>query len=293
VTDTADSLRTAALAAAARGWHVFPLHPDAKAPAIRSWESRATTDPARIERCWTAGPYNIGIATGPSRLVVIDLDVPKPGQTPAPGCTESCGADVLASVASQAGQPVPPTFTVRTGRGGRHLYYAAPAGAPLRNTAGRLGPLIDTRAHGGYVVAPGSTVDGRPYAVVDDRPPAPLPAWLAALLTTAATATGTAPRPALAAVLTEAARRTGYLGAALRGEIHRVAAARPGTRNHTLNAAAYNLGQLIATDLLPRHTAEEALTAAALAAGLDATEAALTICSGLTAGARNPRKVPA
>ncbi|WP_255347783.1 bifunctional DNA primase/polymerase [Actinoplanes sp. N902-109] len=72
---------TAALSAADRGWHVFPLRPDDKRPAIGKWEQRATIDPDRIRRCWTAGPYNVGIACGPSGLVVLDFDARKTGQT--------------------------------------------------------------------------------------------------------------------------------------------------------------------------------------------------------------------
>ena len=54
-------------------------------------------------------PYNIGIATGASRLVVIiDLDKPKPGQVPPPewalpGITD--GADVLAALCERQGWP--------------------------------------------------------------------------------------------------------------------------------------------------------------------------------------------
>jgi hypothetical protein len=291
--------RRAAVAAAARGWRVFPLRPNDKRPAVRDWETRATTDLDRIHHCWAAGPWNIGIACGPSGLVVIDLDTPKPGDTapPAwqlPGVT--CGEDVLAVLADRAGAPMPyDTHTVRTGRGGRHLYFAPPADARLRNTAGRLGWLIDTRAHGGYVVAAGSAVHTRPYVTEDDRPPAPLPDWLAAPLTDppGGGTTGTAPRPTLGAVLDDADRRSGYLGAALRGEIDRVTHAGPGSRNQTLNTAAYNLGQLIATDLLPRQVVVDALTAAALSTGLGPAETATTIRSGLHAGAANPRKVPA
>src|SRR5689334_691783 len=78
----------AALNAAGRGWHVFPLRPYSKRPAFpdhderhctrrdprcrnghTGWEPRATTDPARIGSGWAIMPYNIGIACGPSRLV--------------------------------------------------------------------------------------------------------------------------------------------------------------------------------------------------------------------------------
>src|SRR2546421_220671 len=78
------SLRTAALRYAARGWHVFPLWPETKTPAVPdAWQTRATTDPDLIGRWWSGRPFNIGIAVGPSGLIVIDLDPPKPGR-PAP-----------------------------------------------------------------------------------------------------------------------------------------------------------------------------------------------------------------
>ena len=51
------------------------------------------------------------------------------------------------------------------------------SGAWSKNGRG-LGWLIDTRGHGGYVVAAGSTVAGRPYTVTRERPVAPLPPWL-------------------------------------------------------------------------------------------------------------------
>ena len=211
----AGTLLDTALACAARGWHVFPVRPRAKKPPAfpghkaedctgtdprcrgghTGWEPRATTDPGRIGRAWAVAPYNIGVACGPSGLIVVDLDTPKPGEVPPPEWAEpgiTDGADVLAALCERHGQPFPwETFMVRTGRGGLHLYFTAPPGVRLGNTAGEsgrgLGWLIDTRGHGGYVVAPGSVVDlpdgtGR-YEVVYDRPPAPLPDWLAALLT--------------------------------------------------------------------------------------------------------------
>jgi hypothetical protein len=75
---TSTELMRAALSHATRGWRVFPLRPDDQRPAIRDWESRATTDPLRIRRAWQRGPFGIGIACGPSGLVVLDLDRPKP-----------------------------------------------------------------------------------------------------------------------------------------------------------------------------------------------------------------------
>ena len=63
-----------------------------------------------------------------------------------------------------------------------------------------------------------------------------------------------------------------------------------GGRNHALNAAAFALGQLTATGLLPADLASDALAQAAQAICLPTREAAATIRSGLTAGARSPRR---
>ncbi|MGP3935993.1 bifunctional DNA primase/polymerase [Nonomuraea sp. KM88] len=288
-----------ALAAAARGWHVFPLAPHDKRPlpGFTAWETHATTDTALIRHMWARGPFNIGIACGPSSLVVLDLDVPKPGEHPPaawarPGVND--GSDVLAALCEQAGQPLPlETFMVRTRRGGTHLYFTAPAGLDLRNTAGKLGWKIDTRARGGYVVAPGSTVtlpDGTgTYDVLYEPPPAPLPPWLADHLTTQPSVSSAG------AVLNACGgdRAAGYALAALRGEIQRVLDAVPGTRNDTLNLAAFALGQLIAPGLLPRALAEACLLNAAEATGLDFREAFTTIRSGLDSGLRRPRRTAA
>lgn len=178
------ALLSAALVIAARGWPVFPLKPGGKRPAITAWEQRATTDPARIQRCWTHAPYSIGVATGPARLLVIDLDTPKDaGDKPTLPWSERAvrdGADVLAWLAGAHGQPYPAdTFTVRTGRGGAHLYFSPAGNTAFRNTAGDsargLGWKVDTRAAGGYAVGPGSVVNSRPYTAICGAAAAPLP----------------------------------------------------------------------------------------------------------------------
>ncbi|MFI6833712.1 bifunctional DNA primase/polymerase [Kribbella sp. NPDC050241] len=50
-----------------------------KAPAIEDWPHNATTDAEQITQWWRDAPYNLGVATGPSGLLVIDLDQPKDG----------------------------------------------------------------------------------------------------------------------------------------------------------------------------------------------------------------------
>nr|WP_055506809.1 bifunctional DNA primase/polymerase [Nonomuraea pusilla] len=285
-----------ALAAAARGWYVFPLTPGDKRPlrGFTDWERHATTDPERIHAMWTRAPFNVGIACGPSGLVVLDLDRPHPGESPPPawnlpGVHE--GADVLAALCEQAGQPLPlETFTVRTGRGGTHLYFAAPSDVVLGNTAGRLGWKIDTRARGGYVVGPGSVASHGTYEVLHAPNPAPLPTWLTERLTTPAVPKADTFTGAVPAAYADV---SAYTLAALRGEVETVLSAATGSRNNTLNAAAFRLGRLVAAGYLPRHLAEACLHHAAELAGLGFHETAATIRSGLDAGQRHPRRAAA
>lgn len=281
-----------ALAHAARGWRVFPLRAGDKRPAIKDWEARATTDPVRIRRAWIREPrLNVGIACGPSGLVVIDLDTSdhgsvRPAEWDRPGIRD--GVDVLAALAADRDEPLPwATLSTQTPSGGEHWYFRAPEGRRIRNNAGRLGWLIDVRAAGGYVVAAGSVVRGRRYRSNDVEDVAPLPPWIAKLLDDQAS-----PRPALGPVLDIVGRRSQYAAAALRGEIERVLPASRGSRNASLNKAAFALGQLVAAGLLPDALARSALAEASAAIGLPASEADRTIRSGLSAGTRQPRTAP-
>jgi Bifunctional DNA primase/polymerase, N-terminal len=274
----------AALRYAALGWPVLPLHtPDhdgrcscgradcpkpGKHPRSRHGLRDATADAAQIRAWWATWPNaNVGVATG--RLVIVDVD-------------GDHGRAALATL-ERAHRPLPPTLTAVTGRG-VHLYFRAGAHR-VANSAGRLGAGLDVRGRGGYVVAPPSLhADGHRYRWSTRRRPAPLPRWLAELLTAA--------RPARRAPLPDPApgdRSRRYLAAALRGEVADVATAQPGTRNDTLNRAAFRLGQLAAAG----HGSPDELTGsllnAALVAGLTEPEALATINSGLTAGQRHPR----
>lgn len=152
-----DPFLRAALVAAGRGWSVFPLVPGEKTPAVRGWEQRATTDRRQIYRWWAGGAgFNVGIACGPSGLVVVDLDDRGEDEPPEAFVGARGGQDVFATLATAADAPVPiDTYTVATPSGG-HLYFRAPGEHVLRDSAGALGWRVDTRATGGYVVGAGT-----------------------------------------------------------------------------------------------------------------------------------------
>jgi len=129
--------------------------------------------------------------------------------------------------------------------------------------------------------------------VVYDRPPAPLPGWLAALL--AAPRAGhpaTECRPAAAGQVRDLGTWT---ATALSRESERVRAAAVGGRNHALNKAAFHLGQLIAAGVLPEDLARaELYDAASVHVGtgtppFTAGYARDVIAAGIAAGKRKPR----
>jgi hypothetical protein len=190
---------------------------------------------------------------------------------------------VLALVAADSGQQLPATYAVATSSGGQHLYFHQPDGHELGNSAGRIGWKIDTRGHGGYVVAAGSAIGTGRYTVTCTLPPQQLPDWITTALDRASERV-TRPAPSLDLKDTSA-----YALAALTGELDKVLAATEGNRNHTLNSAAFALGQLVGSQMLDEATAHDELVSAAGRIGLPRTEAERTISSGLTAGTRQPR----
>lgn len=114
-----------------------------------------------------------GIATGKrSGFFVVDLDVKK-------------NVDgISAFVDLAAGRDIPLTHTTLTGNGkGNHLRFLLPEGFEIRNSQGALGPGIDIRGEGGYIVGPGSPhASGGMYTVTQNVPIAAAPAWLLELL---------------------------------------------------------------------------------------------------------------
>jgi hypothetical protein len=275
-------VRHAAVGAAERGWFVFPTRPGAKQPRPGlSWPDAATADLARLALARWRPDENYGIAAKPSRLVIIDLDKPKPGyELPhrwrhwqdEPGIRD--GWDVLAALAERAGMPWPSTFTVLTPSGGAHLYHRAPAGRSIGNKP--LGPMIDVRGggegNGGYVLGPGSVLNDRKYEVADGQDPQPLPAWIADLLDP--------PQRAPAAVSVPRGL-SGRVASRLDGLIAAVLNATKGERNNALHWAACRAAEMVTKHQLRVEQVHAALAEAALSAGLTDREAERTIASAL------------
>jgi hypothetical protein len=296
--DARARLLDAALNAAGRGWHVHPLRPGGKAPTLHGndacpragvcadghvkWERRATTDPDRIRTAWTTGPYNVGIAPGPSRLLVVDLDVPKQEEhmssTDAPG-----GAASFSALCERAGASWPTTYTVRTPSGGMHLYFEVPPGIELHNSARTLAPYVDTRAWGGNVVAAGSITPQGAYEAVDRGPVAELPTWLLLELQRPVAA------PVTVAPLIIPGEGPRRATVALERETAAVRGTGEGGRNNRLLEGARALGRFVAWGEIARDVVEEAFQAAGEAAGLSPGECRATIRSALDWSIRTAR----
>ncbi|WP_216853236.1 bifunctional DNA primase/polymerase [Phytoactinopolyspora halotolerans] len=280
----------AATEAAQHGWCVFPVAPGGKTPMIKGWQERASNDVEQIRRWWPdTGRRNVGIATGPSGLVVLDLDRRGEGVPPQRFAGARDGGDALAMLAAEAGaEPPTDTYTVAT-PSGLHLYFRAPFGVQLRNTAGSVGWRIDTRAHGGFVVGAGSTRPDGSYRVVRDTTVAELPAWLLHALTPP-------PAPVPGPPMRLPSDRAGaYVQAIVTNEAKEVAAAQVGDRHWTLLRAARTLGRLVGGGELTADAAWQVLHEAASrhigVAGCTASEVHTTIRDGLAYGQRLPRRI--
>lgn len=174
----------AALAYAALGWPVLPLHwprdgrcscgkdcgnNAAKHPLTAHGKDDATTDSSVIGEWWKRWPQaNVGVATG-NDLLVVDVD-PRHG-----------GDESLRDLGE-----LPDTVTALTGGGGQHLLFSVSQDCQSR--AGALGPGLDVKCAGGYIVGPPSRhVSGGVYTWEIGHAPgeielAPLPPGIAARL---------------------------------------------------------------------------------------------------------------
>lgn len=270
------SLPAAAFRLAFRGVMVFPLSPRSKIPIAGSSGCRgASSDHDVVRVIWTQWPNaNVGIATGPaSGLWVLDIDGDE-------------GRASLARLEAEQGR-LPTTVEVETPGGGWHLYWRWPDGGGIRNSASRIGPNLDIRGRGGYVVAPPSIhPNGLPYrwATLDThRGFVHAPEWLLNL----ARPPEPPPRPAARPLAGDV---DAYVAAAAADELRTLEGAPEGQRNHTLNRAAYSLAGFALAGALPEDWCWQQLESRALGLGLPVPEARRTIQSAFDAA--RPRELP-
>jgi hypothetical protein len=195
--------RSRAVELAKLGFHVFPVQAyvppvdltadairtaerQAKTPAPGSSQKQASSDPQLVYRFWSTSSgspaeHNIGLAITDD-FFVLDIDVDKSGD------------DSLRQLEKKYGS-LPPTITVKTRSGGTHYYFRT-HGRKIKNSVAKVGKGIDVRGaeSRGYVLAPGSVINGKRYQWVRepnrrssafDSMAAP-PSWLIDLMPTGA-----------------------------------------------------------------------------------------------------------
>lgn len=145
-----------ALLHAERGIWVFRLHVNGKKPMRTGWQREATRDAATIAKLFSMTPdANIGGYMehyfADRACVAVDED----------NKGDKKGADTICSLEFD-GKDFPPTYTQTTPTGGKHHVYHARRPVNQGN-AGVVGPGVDLRSRGGYIVMSGSTIDGVPY----------------------------------------------------------------------------------------------------------------------------------
>lgn len=272
-----------------RGWPCFPCrHADettdnfdpetgevevlkVKTPITSNGFKAATRFKHILERWWRDNPdAMIGVPTGAQiNAWVLDID------------PRHNGNETLAALETEYGD-LPATLTATTASGGKHFYFRHMPG--VRNR-GNLGPGIDVRGDGGYVIAPGSvTAAGGRYEWDNDLEPVDAPSWLLDLVVRRE-------QPVTVHHGT-AHTNSAYVNAAVDRELSELAGEPMGNRNNRLNDAAFSLGTFVGAGALAESEARALLQDVARSWGRDWARCAKTIENGLAAGKRSPRDIP-
>jgi hypothetical protein len=336
-----------ALHLAELGWHVFPLaankRPLANCPACKNQSGTqphpfeqcpclvaggwchgvraATRNPRRIHRWWIEHPDAVvAVATGPSNLVLIDIDshraIPPAdlARTLLPGIDLAVepidpaawqnryafrdGRDSLRLLAQLRGGPHPwpadtrqQPVTADTPSGGRHLWYRAPA-TNLRQALDPYGLAwqVDLKAGWSYGIAPGAQTMDRHYRHDggDLAEPGTLPPWLVReiLRVGGPRPTSVPTRPSLASQGSRSARAA-YLNAVIRNGAAELATLTDG-RKQALSALAYKVGGYLTWADQAESAVIDQLIAAGTASGLNHHDAARIATRALANGRSHP-----
>jgi Bifunctional DNA primase/polymerase, N-terminal/Primase C terminal 2 (PriCT-2)/Protein of unknown function (DUF3987) len=180
MSDTLTSNHAVALALARQGFNVFPCHsggPDVKKPKPGIfWRSVSTSNERTINSWWQKWPDAVpGLALEKSGLIAIDADAHD---------GKANGVEAFSALMDANGYHPDTAPLVLTPNQGNHHFFKQPSKA-LGNGRGLLPAGIDVRGQGGYVIAPGATLDdGRSYELFGDLGQCPpLPDWLYVILT--------------------------------------------------------------------------------------------------------------
>ncbi|MCI3930192.1 bifunctional DNA primase/polymerase [Streptomyces sp. AN091965] len=225
----------------------------------------ATTAPGDVRRLFGLAPKAVGyLIACRGRLIGLDIDR-KNGVD---------GYATLARLGREHGFEIPEmTTTVFTPTGGAHVWMAVPDGVTVPNSVGRLGPGLDVRGTGGYVVGPGSIGQAGEYTFhpkVGYVDPRPVPEQLLRLMLPPSPVARPAPRRAVASDAD---------GRALAGLVDVVLRAAQGGRNSALYWAACKAWVHVSDGHLAACDVEAELIGAALQVGLGEAEARRTVAS--------------
>ena len=265
-----------------RGWAIFPLKGKLPARGIR-WRDESAPKAEGFRE-----GDNVGLDCGKSGLIVIDID----------SKADRDGIAEWNALTSKYGIDISGALQAKTGGGGYHFIFKDTTNGEIGNSAGKLGPGIDVRANGGYIVLPPSVhpQTGAKYEQVgswEGQEPAPVPPVLVGLLRKdkakqqLLAPAGVSRKPQVIGEI-EYTGRDRYAEVAIRNEVERVRSAPSGERNDTLNRAAHALGRLVGAGRLNESDALSQLRSAAGSNGLSANEINATIASGFESGKSDP-----
>ncbi len=145
---------------------INPCTSPGKHPAISKGRNASSKSEAVLQNLWASRDYlNVAIATGEeSGIFVIDID-------------GLIGEESFSTLEKEYSK-LPKTLTSITGRG-RHLLFKYP-NKKVFNRTSALGPNLDIRGSGGYIISPPSThISGIQYEWEDENSPiSEAPQWL-------------------------------------------------------------------------------------------------------------------
>jgi hypothetical protein len=158
----------AALAARAQGFNVFPAVENTKVARIKNWQHLATSDEKQIREWWGQWP-NDNVAGLTTDKLVLDIDVRNDGHV---------SFKEFMDMSQLVGDELTKTTVHKTQGGGKHVIYALPPHTHIKGGAHKFGRGLDLKSWNGYILLPGSTIDGKSYERQNQAQIALAPQWL-------------------------------------------------------------------------------------------------------------------